>query len=711
MWLVANVVVSLQGIVAWGVASWLCDARQAKRIFPLANAAKILGAIVGSAAVAPLVLRVRLEDLLVLWAMTLAVALALVLRLRRGAPAAPVERQSVSLHAELVVGFRVVRGSPLLRYLAASLVLFSVLYFALALPFTRAAREAYPREDELAAFLGLFGATTTGAAFLASLFLANVLYRRFGVVNAIFAFTLIYLGGFAALVLTNSFAAVAAARWLQLAWLAGIADAAYQALFNPVPAERRDQMRAFMEGVPGQAGIALAGLLLLVGDQTLEPRQVALGGVVIALATAAVIWRTRGAYRDALVTALRSGRPEPFLDARLGYAALAQDHGAIRVAIAGCVSDDMATRRASAQILGALAPAAAHDALVRAAGDGDPIVRAAGLHGGARLDARGFAAAARASEDHADPAVRAAALLVLHRSSDAGSAEMLRAMTHHADAATRHVALEAIAASDLDDAVAIALRLASDTDGAVRRTATDVLIARDPAQATRLAEEALGSAALRGRALDMLEALPAARRSRALQAFAAERRDAALRDRGLTQAVPATGDLATLVGIALRRRGAQAAREAVRGAALLSGRVAPVALLDGLASGDSRVRAEALETLESHVRPDLVRPLLLIWEGEARPGALADLARDDDPWIRDCAAHLEHSGGDDMPTLTTLPTMERVLFLHKVPLFAELDPADLQQVARVATERAFTDGETVFRQSDRGDALYIVIDG
>ena len=96
---------------------------------------------------------------------------------------------------------------------------------------------------------------------------------------------------------------------MQLAWLAGIADAAYQALFNPVPPERRDQMRAFMEGVPGQAGIALAGLLLLVGDRVFEPRQVAVAGVVIAAATTAVIWRARGAYRDALIAALRIGMP------------------------------------------------------------------------------------------------------------------------------------------------------------------------------------------------------------------------------------------------------------------------------------------------------------------------------------------------------------------------------------------------------------------
>src|SRR5438067_783473 len=402
LWLGANVVVMLQGIVGWGVASWLCDARQAKRLFPLANAAKILGTILGAAAITPLVLVFRLEDLLVLWAFTLGATFVLVVRVARSVPAAPVERRTQSLRRELFAGFGVVRASPLLRWLALALVLFSVLFFALALPFTRAARAAIPQEDDLVSFLGVFNATTTTVAFLASLLVANRLYARFGVVNAILAFTLIYLGAFVALALTDSFLVIVAARWLQLAWLAGVADAAYQALFNPVPPERRDQMRAFMEGVPGQAGIALAGLLLLLGDRVFEPRQVAVAGIVIAAATTAVIWRARGAYRDALIAALRIGRPEPFLGTDRSYAGLSGDAGALRIVTAGLAAPDVETRRAAAQIMSELATSHARDALLAAAGDEDTIVQAFALVGGARIDAGSFCEIARRVTDDDD---------------------------------------------------------------------------------------------------------------------------------------------------------------------------------------------------------------------------------------------------------------------------------------------------------------------
>lgn len=61
--------------------------------------------------------------------------------------------------------------------------------------------------------------------------------------------------------------------------------------------------------------------------------------------------------------------------------------------------------------------------------------------------------------------------------------------------------------------------------------------------------------------------------------------------------------------------------------------------------------------------------------------------------------------------ITTVALMDRVLFLRKVPLFYGLDPADLQQIARIATERAFVDGEVFGRQGETGDALYVLMTG
>jgi hypothetical protein len=60
-----------------------------------------------------------------------------------------------------------------MRLVSVSAILFSILFFSIALPFSKGATAQYVDEDALASFLGTFNALTTGGAFLVSLFLAN----------------------------------------------------------------------------------------------------------------------------------------------------------------------------------------------------------------------------------------------------------------------------------------------------------------------------------------------------------------------------------------------------------------------------------------------------------------------------------------------------------------------------------------------------------
>jgi len=64
-----------------------------------------------------------------------------------------------------------------------------------------------------------------------------------------------------------------------------------------------------------------------------------------------------------------------------------------------------------------------------------------------------------------------------------------------------------------------------------------------------------------------------------------------------------------------------------------------------------------------------------------------------------------------MDTLATLSLMERILFLRRVPLFADLAPADLKQVAAIAREAFYADGEWLAAQGDPGDEMYIIVSG
>ena len=60
---------------------------------------------------------------------------------------------------------------------------------------------------------------------------------------------------------------------------------------------------------------------------------------------------------------------------------------------------------------------------------------------------------------------------------------------------------------------------------------------------------------------------------------------------------------------------------------------------------------------------------------------------------------------------TSMSSMERVLALKKVPLFATLTVADLRSLADVAEERSFVRGDVISSEGELGDELHVVLEG
>jgi CRP-like cAMP-binding protein len=54
---------------------------------------------------------------------------------------------------------------------------------------------------------------------------------------------------------------------------------------------------------------------------------------------------------------------------------------------------------------------------------------------------------------------------------------------------------------------------------------------------------------------------------------------------------------------------------------------------------------------------------------------------------------------------------EKAKALAAVPLFAQVDPADLERMAKAAVERSFTAGSTVVKEGERGVAMFVVVSG
>jgi hypothetical protein len=140
-----------------------------------------------------------------------------------------------------------------------------------------------------------------------------------------------------------------------------------------------------------------------------------------------------------------------------------------------------------------------------------------------------------------------------------------------------------------------------------------------------------------------------------------------------------------------------------------------------LGSADPDVRAQAIEALDSIGDRRLGRTVARLLE-EPPTDATQDVATvlrrlgdDDDEWIGAMARRLQMNGGDvtdiGRPPSRATGDIATMLQLRRVPLFRMLTPEDLQRVASVASERWFDDGETLIREGEPGDELFVVVEG
>lgn len=797
LWLGKEVLNSLINLVIWGVAGVVCDTRQAKRLFPLFNASRILGQVVGGFATGALVNIIGTENLLIVWGGSLVFAFLFsrTLLAHQQIVSAPPRKsrhfRQPTLAQEMQRGFQYVRGSSLMTWISISTIFFSILYFSIALPFSRAATAQYINEDALASFLGLFNGLSTAAAFLTSLFLANRLFARFGIMLCILAFPMIYLIGFGALALTPLFTMIVAFRFAQMLWLSGIADPAWQTMFNVVPPEKRDQVRAFIGGVPEQAGTFIAGGILILGEQTLTPQQLYIIGFMAAACCIYIVYQARRGYNAALIDALRAGRPQLFFSEERPFGGFHQDAAAIQVALKGLHDPDPTVRHVSAEIVGHLSLPESTAALIDGLSDVDPRVRAACLRALSQSKATPALLDIAASLSDPEPDVRDEAISTLSALSASSraltnmltpllddenakvgtrAALALLRIDHNNERAKRYLRttatlgepeerMDAIQAMgewgdreafdflrnelqdrQLEPTIQRAI-LTSITKINVQESVPYLLESLKDISSHETSAKLLGDIgtpvtdsilgvlneeASTDGALLALEHLPPPP-SKPILDFArmavsrAGEYDALMRGVQvkpvLSEVEGANIDAMHLLAQALHDKSHQYGIRALRAIGLLGNRDSMNLAVENLQSQDASQRANVLEALDSISAKwrGIVQPLMKLWEDEnAFSGEFnwERLFNDEDAWLRDCALYAAHKlGVKTMENLPTLALMDRILFFKRVPLFAKLPPVDLKQVASIAEEELFSDGEEIAHEGDVGDVMFIIVSG
>lgn len=815
-WVTVFAIGAVLATLVWSVAGTTLDMRQAKRLFPICTSAAIGGGFVGTLLAGPVGRVVGIENLLVLDAALLVLAAVVTAALTTQTPRPDRAPGRVaagrSLAGHLRAGFDEVRRSPLMRLVAAAYVLFSVLQFSVTFPFMRAMTEAFPEEADLATTLGLVSAGVTALSFLASITIANRFYARFGIATAALLLPIVYLAGFGLWLVGFSLATAIAVRVAQQVTQRGISNAAWSAMYNVMPAARRPQVLAFMDGVPGQIGISLSGVVLAALAASLGAQPIFIMGLLTAAVCTWVVLLVRRRYGAALVRTLRAGLAEQVLEGGPGLSALGRGSGVTAELRAALGAVEPGTRRLAVELLAHLDGRAGLEAATAALSDGDAAVRITALRSLVELDLSAAAVGARTLADDAEPRVRAEAAVALAAAGDSeraaaiatalavsptpgeraagaraaaclgpGAVGMLEAAladaspTVRAEAAAALASLRNATGSTEDESARIleALRGALDDEAPAVRTAAGRALGGRPggplvaaevlrhgserAQAAALlalgrdgADAAALESTVRDWAIGQVERAMTLRRDAA--ALAAQAGEDAVDGQAPRWETPGFdqpgGDAADYLRTVVEGRGREVEDRLLAAVAILGAPEANGPIRRSLRSSDADTRAQAIEALEAIGDPRLGRALARLLDADGAPplpagDVLRRLATDDDPWIRRLAVRasadrLRHAwralaelaasdpdpdvraaiaapgqpGGGPMPdTDRTLGEIDRMLFLRRVPLFAELAPEDLQRLAATATERVYAAGEALVVEGDVGDELFVIVEG
>ncbi len=815
---------AIQSVFIWGMASSLLDARQAKRLYPLLTAGSITGATIGSFGTSLLVNFLPTENLFLVWAVALIFVTIIIVRLivadkqQKESESAFVsyvansEGGFASIFESIQQGYAFVRKSKLMSWWSLFAVLLSVLWFFFLLPFQQAISVEFPNADALAGFLGIFTGIQTASALIVSIFFSNRLFAKFGIMNMMLVFVLMYVVGFASLLTLPLFAVIVATRLVYMVWANSVAEPAWFAVFNAVPLERRDQTRFFVNAAPNQGGIVLSGILLIVVGLFLTAEQVYILGLVIALIAAFVILKARGAYLGALSDALQTGNATIFVEDDQNVNGFQPEGEALQILLANLKSKDLHTRRIAVEILSQVPSEQPHPDLIKALKDKSEDVSLAALHGlmsfqtlaalepltdllaspNAEIREHAIEAlqkfgasgskvltAVRKQLKDPHPAVQArAAVLLAFAEQDSSVADLLIKMASSKKTATRLQAVRAMAQcwpifsehktfgknfekafSDADAAVRMEairglsqpplhylpyfLEALGDADEAVRRQAAESIRQFDSAALEPLANK-LKSPQYEDAALLALFDMKVGSIELEIRDYIAYKVQLAMRDRNWAVSLrPSRNTIQRLLFLAdaLQARAREHAILALRGMDLLISDSIITHAIESIRA--SKQLDYAFEALESLPDTDLVRPLVRLWE---RTGSTvssdefpwAEALQDKDAWIRACVVFaiipktetslikkLAKSDPDElvretanytlaretMKTLKTLPMLERILFLQKIPLFAEMVPEDLKKVASVATEKFFANGAYLAKKGDAGHEMFIIISG
>jgi ATP:ADP antiporter, AAA family len=298
----------------WTLANHVMTTREAKRSFGFIGSGAILGWIVGGLVTRAGVSRFGTENMLAVVAVSLLLCAAIVMWIWRerpsyignDMPASGHERQTFPLWSS----FRLVRGSPYLRAIAALVIISAVTTTVAGWQFKAIAKAAVPDTDDLAMFFGTFNMIAGLMSLLLQLLLTGRVLRTLGVGPALFIVPTAMLLGSTGVLVLGSIVAAAALKASDQVLRYSIDKATVELLYLPVPSAHTFRVKSFIDTVVYRVGDATGGLLVLLFAAVVgwSPSQVSIVGIVLVSAWMVAAFVARRQYIENLRESIHQHR-------------------------------------------------------------------------------------------------------------------------------------------------------------------------------------------------------------------------------------------------------------------------------------------------------------------------------------------------------------------------------------------------------------------
>jgi hypothetical protein len=279
------------------------DAQQAKRLLPSAMGVFLAGRIVGGLFVGLAGTALPIQHTALIWAVTLALLLGLLVWRHRGEPSHCLIKRGHATSPVLMLreGLMFARASRLARITALGMFLLVMVLSIQEYVAGRIFVKHYPDERELAAFFGWLSALTNIGVLLTQLLLFGRLSRRFGLKTMNLVFPLTSLLTLGLMAVSPTFTAAVLGRVNSRGILSGFRNNVAGLFYQALPGYMQGRMRALMTGLVLPVGLLAAALFLWAAPQGAPLEWVAGGGFVVAVAMFWAKLKKNDAYRESLV--------------------------------------------------------------------------------------------------------------------------------------------------------------------------------------------------------------------------------------------------------------------------------------------------------------------------------------------------------------------------------------------------------------------------